>query len=264
MINLSFEDLQQYTFESGFDSEICVLFNGHKYFFYLKYNENYNKIVCFSNGAIDPAKKKPPLYQRSTWKDEFKTSCLFIDDPTLHNTGLKIGWGQGTHDSFALEPIAKVVEVILERLNYPVEATTFYGSSAGGYMSMYLGILVRGAKVIVNNPQTNVLNYIEKSVNQMLDVAYAGFSKEQVIDEFLYRLSIVKAFEQHQYIPPILYMQNRASVVDMKDHVKPFRDALEHLDLDTHNVQYYFYKHPKEGHSPLSKDQTIRLIHHNI
>lgn len=264
MLKLSFDELQQFTFVSGFDDEICIHHKGKSFYFLLKYNSDFNKIICFSNGAIDPSKKKPPLYQRSSWKKDFKSSCLFIDDITLHGNGLKIGWGQGKEDSFALEIVAEIIEVILKRLDYSHESTLFYGSSAGGFMSMYLGIFIKGSKVIVNNPQTNVLKYMEKSVNQMLEIVYPHLTKQQVVDKYIDRLSITKAFEKYQYIPHILYMQNRASVTDMKDHVKPFKSELNLLNLPTENIEYYYYKHPKEGHSPLSKDQTIRLLHHHL
>lgn len=264
MLKLSFDELQHFIFESEFNDEICINHKDKSFYFLLKYNKKFNKIICFSNGAIDPSKKKPPLYQRSTWKNEFKLSCLYIDDITLHGNGLKIGWGQGKEDSFALELVAEIIEVILKRLDYRHEATLFYGSSAGGFMSMYLGILIKGSKVIVNNPQTNVLNYLEKSVNQMLEIVYPGLTKQEVIDKYLDRLSITKAFEKYQYIPDLLYMQNRASLADMRDHVNPFITELSNLNLPLNNIEYYYYKHPKEGHSPLSKDRTIRLIHYHL
>lgn len=264
MIKMTYEELEGYSFSSEYDDALCIVYEGDEYYFHLKYNEAFSKLICFSNGAIDPSKKKPPLYQRNSWRNDFKASCLFIDDPTLHNANLKIGWGQGREDNFALEKIAVILTRFLKKLNYSEEKTTFYGSSAGGYMSMYLGTLIKGTKVIVNNPQTNVLNYIENSVNQMLDIVYSGLSKEEVINKYLYRLSITHAFKHHNYLPNILYLQNLASAIDMKDHVKPFKDNLSTIDNAENKVEYYFYKHPKEGHSPLPKDQTIRLIMKNI
>ncbi|WP_414052824.1 glycosyl transferase [Macrococcus animalis] len=265
MLEMHFETLQNYKFENGFNDDFCIIFEEKKYYFHLKYNEKYENIICFSNGAIDPSKKKPPLFQRSSWKAEFKASCLFIDDPTLHGNGLKIGWGQGTLDSFALEKMAIIIEAITEAMNYTKEHTTFYGSSAGGYMSIYLSTLIKGTKVIVNNPQTYVLNYHEVAVNKLLEAIYPNFTLEEIKEKYAYRLSLTQAFSKYKNTPKILYMQNRACITDMKGHVDPFmKNIAKYKGIQDVNIEFYFYKHPKEGHNPLPKDQTVRMIHNFI
>ncbi|WP_414054036.1 glycosyl transferase [Macrococcus equi] len=265
MLELNFEELDNYSFENGFNDDLCVIHENLKYYFHLKYNDKYENIICFSNGAIDPSKKLPPLFQRSSWKADFRASCLFIDDPTLHGNGLKIGWGQGTTDSFALEKIAIIIDKLTECLNYNKENTTFYGSSAGGYMSIYLGTLIKGTKVIVNNPQTYVLNYHEAAVNKLLEKVYTNLTMDEVKEKYAYRLSLTQAFSKYRNTPKILYMQNRACITDMKGHAEPFmKNIAKYKGIQDTNIEFYFYKHPKEGHNPLPKDQTLRMIHNFI
>ncbi|MCE4955683.1 S9 family peptidase [Macrococcoides caseolyticum] len=265
MLTLNYEELENYTFENGFNTDFAVNFENKTYYFHLKYNEKYDNIICFSNGAIDPSKKQPPLFQRSSWKSEFRATCLFIDDPTLHNNGLKIGWGQGSIESFALEKIAQIIDKLMISLNYSKEKVTFYGSSAGGYMSIYLATLLKGTKVIVNNPQTYVLNYHESAVNKLLEIIYPNLTLDEVKEKYAYRLSLTQAFSKFKNTPKMLYMQNRACVSDMKGHADPFmKNIAKYKGIKDVNIEFYFYKHPKEGHNPLPKDQTIKMIHHFI
>ena len=65
--------------------------------------------------------------------------------------------GTATNDRWYLEQIAVLLGRILEKLDIPISNTLFYGSSAGGYMSMCLAAMLR-SRVTVINPQFIVEN----------------------------------------------------------------------------------------------------------
>lgn len=262
---LTFNELNEVDFSKQIDEEFCITLDEQKYFFFIKFNPKFNNLICFSNGAINPAKKEPPVYQRFSWRSNFKASCIFIDDPTMHGNGLKIGWGQGTKNSFALENISKIINVFMKKMSYTVDNTVFYGSSAGGYMSMYLATLIKGTRAIVNNPQCYVFKYHAINVNQMINAIYPEMSRKEIQNKFGHRISITKAFSLYKHTPEILYMQNKACTTDMRDHVKPFMDTINKYDgINEKNITFYLYNNVKEGHSPLPKEKTIQMIHNYI
>ena len=50
-----------------------------------------------------------------------------------------------------------------------LEDTAIYGTSAGGYLSILMGIYLKGAKVVADNAQLDVRNWIFKdALNSVL------------------------------------------------------------------------------------------------
>lgn len=129
-------------------------------------------MLILGSGAIDPQKHSLPVFQRHSWADEIASSTIFYNDPTLYLGNINIGWGQGNENHFYLESISAIIEKMTEILNIKPENITFYGSSAGGFSSLFLSGLIKGSTALVNNPQTVVFNYYQTHVQKMLEVSY--------------------------------------------------------------------------------------------
>src|SRR5690625_1366008 len=69
----------------------------------IDYKEKFDNIVVLSNGAVNLEKKNPPVFMRSKWAREIEGSLIYLDDATIHGTGLNLGWGQGKKEEFVLE-----------------------------------------------------------------------------------------------------------------------------------------------------------------
>ncbi|WP_053433603.1 hypothetical protein [Sporosarcina globispora] len=259
-IQINFEDIKDYKFALDEKYEVKITRNDLDFYFYFHLKSGSSQMIFFSNGALDLKKGVPPVYQRKSWSDEFSASTIYIDDRTLHDTKLVLGWGQGTIERYFLDDIADICREILKNLKLKETNTAFFGSSAGGFMSLVLASKVKGSTAIVNNPQTYVYNYLKGPVNSMFKVCYPGLERDEIIKRYNHRLSAVEAFKYNGYTPRVFYFQNKQCASDMENHFIPFSEEIEKDNEDINNVIYVLYNNEKLGHNPLPKDKTINWV----
>lgn len=243
------------------NEEICIHKNNVAYYFKLNLKGEYKKVVIFSNGAADRSKAELPIFMRHTWADEINASCIFVDDKTIHDSKLMIGWGIGREDVHYLGEVSLILRKILKTLEVSHDNCIYYGSSAGGMMSMILAIKHRYSKAIVNNPQMITYNYMN---GKPLSYIKNNFFKQYTYEEFLYkfkdRLSVPYLMKQQNYVPRVLYVLNKLSPMDYEDQFLPFIKELEDSELNTIKIEYLLYNHSGLGHNPLPKERSVKII----
>lgn len=242
--------------------ELVIKINEIEYYLMVYLKELNNKFLILSNGAVDTKKKAPPVYMRSSWVDQIEASCIFIDDPTLHATDMRLGWGQGNRENFALENISEILEKLFKYFNVQDKNVYFYGSSAGGFMSLYYSILFPGTTAIVNNPQTKVLNYMPSYVKKMLRNSYGINDINNVDEDLIYRLDINEAIKKYNVIPKkIYYLQNSLCENDIEQHLNPFLSDLKKDNIEVTGLNIISYFKENLGHNPLPQRITLQYIH---
>jgi hypothetical protein len=217
-----------------------------------------DKLIVMSNGAVDLAKKQPPVFMRSNWQEDISASLIYLDDPTIHGKGLKLGWGQGNPDEYVLETYSRLMLKLSEALGYKSEDVSYYGSSAGGFMSMILSSFHEGSRAIVNNPQTDIRNYHPSHSEPLLEACYG--SVEEAYEDYAYRVNVAEAFVKNNNMPMIFYIQNQLSAHDIKYHFNVFLKSLKENKMDLKKLVCINYYDKETGHAPLDKDQTIEMI----
>ncbi|MFC3900415.1 prolyl oligopeptidase family serine peptidase [Aliicoccus persicus] len=242
------------------NKKIEIIFNNEKFYFFISLKENNEKLVVFSNGAVDRKKKTPPLFMRSTWHEDINANCIFIDDKTIHNIKVSLGWGIGREDRYYILDYLEVVKKIAQLINIRNENIFYYGSSAGGFMSIMLAVHHKNTVAIVNNPQTSVLRYKEGPKKSLFSNIFKGLTEHEIMNNFGLRISLIKAIEKKKNLPKIYYLQNMLSDFDMENHVNPFMDELKKSGFNTENITYIFYNSVKLGHNPLPKEQSLNYI----
>lgn len=243
------------------NKEFCIIKNNYDFYFKLNFKNDTNKILIFSNGAANRKKSELPIFMRHTWSDEINANCLYLDDRTIHDSKLTIGWGIGREDTHFLNEVSLIIKKITNVLTINAEDTFYYGSSAGGFMSLVLSIKHRNTKAIVNNPQLILQNYIEgKPLSFIRNNFFKGFSQQEFIEKYQDRISIPYIMNQENYVPKMLYLLNRASLEDYNQQYLPFLERIKHYNIDSTNIEYLIYQHESYGHNPLPKDRTVKII----
>lgn len=227
--------------------------------FKLHLKNNSKKLVVFSNGAYDLSKNTPPVFMRASWVEEMNYNALFIDDKTVHNNGLRIGWGVGTKDRHFLIDYSQIVKKVTKELNIIDKDIYYFGSSQGGFMSMALSAMHEGTTAIVNNPQTYVDNYHERAVNALYNTIFPEKSRKDILIEYADRISITTIFRKYR-TPRTFYYQNRLCTSDMRNHLSPFLRRLDRYNIDSSNINFILYNNKKDGHNPINKEKTLKLI----
>lgn len=257
---IEYNELLKYNFPVNELFEFCVVKNSEKFYFKFKYTSKSNKLLVLSNGAVKKKKKKPPVYMRSNWANDFDSNCLFIDDKTIHDVSINIGWGFGRKNRFYLDDYHKIVLQLCRKFNFENDHVFYFGSSAGGFMSTILATLHQGSTAIVNNPQMFVFNYDERAVNSLYSKLVPELTKEEIEKKYIRRLSTVAMMRVKKNVPRLFYIQNRASEEDMIKHVNVFNKRMKLYNMDSDKIQYLLYYDEEMGHSPLDKTETVNIV----
>lgn len=257
--SIKFEELKNNIL---FDEKVEVKINKDGIDFYIKYHlkRNSKKLIVFSNGAFNKSKGVLPVYNRHSWSNDFEENCIFIDDKTIHNTDLILGWGVGTKNRYFINDYSEIVKKFSEILFVDSNNVYYYGSSAGGYMSIMLAIRHRDSTAIANNPQTIVYNYFPYIVKNLFSEVFPKMERKEVIKNYNLRLSLSAVMKKRNYIPNLYYLQNREVEFDMNNHYRPFCERLNKHGLDTSPINYILYSDKELGHNPISKRDTIFFI----
>jgi hypothetical protein len=110
--------------------------NPNHFFSYFK--KGSRKLVVMLQGAIDRTKVLLPVFQRWSWSEDIKSSVLILNDLTLFDNHLKIGWWQGDENSYALPSACDFMSLVIRKLGYSIQDVLFYGSSAGGFAALMM------------------------------------------------------------------------------------------------------------------------------
>lgn len=264
MIEKKFEDVNKDFLINNNKKNLRVIIDNLDFHFQFHYKKDCNNLVVFSNGAIDTNKRKLPVFMRSTWSDEINANCLFIDDRTIHDNDLKIGWGIGTSQRHYLKDYNRFVKLICKLFDFKSNQTIYFGSSAGGFMSMAMACEHKGTKAIVNNPQTYVYNYTSGSVKKIFQHLSPKIQHSEIINNYKDRLSITKIMSKNKHVAEIHYLQNRLCQTDIDRQLNPFLKMMDKYNIDSKNVNIILYNNQKSGHNPMNKQSTIKYLNSTI
>lgn len=260
MIVINFEDLTLEFLKSIKNEIVQINYNNESFYFKMSIKEESDRLVVHTNGAINWDKHTPPVHMRSSWGKEINAHCLFIDDKTIHKSGINTGWGAGIKERFYIEDYSVISKRIKELLKIDDSKTFYWGSSAGGFVSIILAVMDQNTIAVVNNPQTNLTTHRAGKTSPMYKAVFPGMNQEQIMDEYPERLSVVSAIKKYNNIPELYYFQNNQYEFDLKNHYNQFRNDIKKFGLSENKFMYFLYNDYELGHSPLPKDKTLEYL----
>jgi hypothetical protein len=221
-----------------------------------------DQLIVFHNGAVQGGNVRTPIFQRHSWAQQLKTSCVFCMDPTLYLNGrLQLGWGIGKNENYYLENSSQILKKLIERMQIRLEDTVLFGTSAGGYLSILMGIYLKGAKVVADNAQLDVRRWIYKDA---LDSAIT-FCFDNIGDALNYkeRFSVVDAMEKHHYVPQLYLHVNLCSEADNTTQLIPFLKSAQEMQRinEYHEIKVILHYEPEKGHDGISMEETVAFLY---
>lgn len=239
-----------------------VIADGVPYEYLIDRKSGNDKLVVFNNGAIAEGNVTVPVFQRHSWASFMQTSCVFCMDPTLYLNGfLQLGWGIGKNGDYYLEKSALILKEILTLMRIKPEDTAIFGTSAGGFLSVMMGIYLKGAKVVADNAQLDVRNWIFKDA---LD-SVITFAFDNVSDALAYgeRFDAVTAFEKHGYVPKMYIHVNLCSPADNEKQLIPFlAHAAKMRGIEEFNEpEIYLHYAPDKGHNGIATEDAEAFLY---
>lgn len=258
---VDYYDLQNYQIKNDMLYILEVKKDNVKYEYLLNRKTCSDKLIVFNNGAIAGGNVKYPVFQRHSWAPNLKTSSVFCMDPTLYVNDLSVGWGIGKNEDYYLENSSLILKTIIEKMNIKLENTVIYGTSAGGFLSIIMGIYLKGAIVVADNTQLDVSNWaFISAVDYVMEYCFDNIG---IALKYPERFNVVDAFIKHNYVPKIYLHVNLCSKVDNSMQLVPFLKKVETMkDIkEYNNVEIILHYEEKKGHDGLSQDEALNEIY---
>ena len=165
------------------------------------------------------------------------------------------------NENYYLENSSLILKQIIEKMNIKLTNTVIYGTSAGGFLSIMMGIYLKGAKVVADNSQLNLTNWIVKPA---LD-SVMMYCFDNIVDSLNYveRFDVIEAFKTHGYVPKIYLHVNLCSEADNSKQLVPFLMEMEKVkDLKGYqDVEVVLHYEETKGHNGLDKDDAIKVLY---
>ncbi|WP_462420195.1 hypothetical protein [Salinicoccus sp. Marseille-QA3877] len=234
--------------------------NNNEFYFKFFLKENCEKLFVHSNGAINRDIKEPPVFHRSSWSDDIEGSCIFIDDKTIHNTEYKAGWGIGTREEHYIEKYSEIIKSFQQILGIKSKDIFYWGSSAGGFMSLMLATRHIESTAIVGNPQTDLRRHNKTKLKNLILKGYGQVDVDNISLTDGYRFSVLDSILKFQYMPKIVYIQNTVFKPDVKKQLNPFIKELRENNISCKSLHVINYRDDYRGHLPLPKDDYLNFL----
>lgn len=258
---IDYYDLENYVVKENLLYILEVKKDNVKYEYLINRKTENNKLIVFNNGAIAGGNVKVPVFQRHSWANILKTSSIFCMDPTLYINDLSVGWGIGKNENYYLENSSLILKTLISKMNIQLEDTVIYGTSAGGFLSIMMGIYLKGVKVVADNTQLDVSNWaFISAVDCVLDYCFDNIGTALKYPE---RFNVVDSFIKHNYVPKIYLHVNLCSKVDNSMQLVPFLQRIESMKNITeyNNIEITLHYEEKKGHDGLSQDEVLDVIY---
>lgn len=127
-------------------------------------------IVVFHAALVGSKIKSLPLFSGLGITKDLPANLICVADPSLR-FGIELGWFAGNSD----QPLQRDLPNILRHLlsHYPSpQQLLFFGSSGGGFASLFYGHGFPSSTIVASNPQLRLTEYNESVVNAYIQAAW--------------------------------------------------------------------------------------------
>lgn len=260
-----FDNSHRYDLFKG-KSTYSYFVNGIELFFFANIKENSDKLTIMLPGAVNRS-KGIFNFQRYSWSDDVDGSVIVFLDPTVaEDNDITIGWFQGDANHYAIPTLGTFIHNLIEKNGFDEGALTLFGSSAGGFTCLKLADSFLRSTVKVINPQTRVYNYSPNEVNKLISWLFPHNEEGELTDEQKERLTISLNLDREG---PIFYYQNKHDGHHVHKHLEPLLKTLpknlyttiegEQI-LESTPLNVIYYEDAEKGHSPPSKEDTLKIL----
>lgn len=184
-------------------------------------------LVIVLNGAVPRSETlKLPVFAGFGVVPSGEVSRVSINDPSLYlDPALPLAWYAGSSDF----PLQSLLPILIDTIRVAAQPTKvmFIGGSGGGFASLYYSRLMEDALALVWNPQTDILRYAEKFVQQYALTAFGmdGLEKVQADLPKTVETDLCRLY-QAGHLNCVAYLQNRSDW-HMTAHCEPFLRGLQ-------------------------------------
>lgn len=225
------------------------------------------KLLVLLNGAVDlPASGGRPIFQRSTWAEDFPAHVMNVCDPgTVGPDALSLAWGQVDAQNWIVPDVVRVIQAASASLGVQgPEHRTYFGSSAGGFLATQMAVHDVGARAVVNNTQVDWTRWMAPAVKLATQKFFGGMYPKTIRTELATRANFLEAIKERGHPQGLEYWVNLESRHDLIVDLPQIHEFIQlHPDL-SRNFVVRLYRDTKAGHNPLDRKTTVRLLNSSL
>lgn len=201
------------------------------------------------------------VFQYEKITEFFGENIILIKDPTIKYKDVQIGWGQGSSKKFYIDDMAMIVGSIINKIGLNIDDAIFIGAGSSAFLTIMIATLLKGKRVIVSNPQLNLINYYQKHIKKLIDNVYDGINISEYKELFKTRYSVFELFKVMNYIPNIVIYSNSVSEFDISTQITPFINQIIKEKPDfAKNINFKFYYDSNSKNKTLNIEKLINLF----
>lgn len=265
VIEVPYDELESFEFPVGYPFGVITYFNNVKYEFLVHLKEDSERIIFCGSGALNPNRdndRSRPHLNRWSWSHKFSESIIYYNDPTLYiHDDIWSGYGIGTIDDYYLENMANMFLMFAKNLGCSNKNMLFYGSSAGGFTSLMLSILVKESSCVCDIPQFYVNKLWSKYWPDLKRRVFIGMDEDEILSKYGYRINVIEMMKKEKYIPNAILILDCTVDRDYDSQYVHFFEDLRTLPFEGNLNNLKLIINGKfEGHAPIGMYETLSIV----
>lgn len=261
-ITIDYSELDQLKIQGNYIHVLRVVKDGVPYEYLINRRSDNDKLIVFNNCGLIGGNVNVPVFLGHSFAPHLKTSSVFCMDPTIYiNSYLQVGWGIGKNEDYYLENSSLILKKIIGKMSIQLKDTVIYGKSAGGYLSVIMGIYLKEASVVADNAQFDLSNWIYKEV--LDDLIVFCFDEPDALQKYKERFNVVDAFEKNNYVPKLYIHVNLCSYADNLTQLVPLLERMESMKnvINYNGIHVILHYEPQNGHYGLSFESAVEFLY---
>lgn len=228
--------------------------------------EGSRRLICLMPSALPGGKEKPDaVFHRWSWYAHLQDNVISISDPTFSIPEIYCGWFLGRGNIDLIKLVSDRVKRIASKLDVEAANIVFYGSSMGGFASMMMASMNKGALAIAEVPQFNLIDYpIKASIAAVEKYCLSNVSLQDFAIDNGHLVSVIERFVKERNIPNIKLITNPTDIeygaaVAFMSSLPNLRDS-----FDYRGVVELCLLPDAIGHSPLPTAKAVRILREEL
>ena len=189
-------------------------------------NRGHKTTAVFLHGAVRPEYRLPMIAGLGVSR-EVDVNRIFISDPSLIiSPTMNLGWYAGN----SKQRLQQILQDIIAKIvwSFGSEKLVFFGTSGGGFASLYYSSQFPGSLAIVANPQTDIAKYEPIPVANYAETCFE-VSGSDAMERLPHSVTtdLVKVYSK-PVENTVAYMQNSTDKFHIERHRNPFVENLHY------------------------------------
>lgn len=207
----------------------------------------FDTTIIFMHGAIEPTRVLPETGGLGISFD-LAVNRIFLTDPSLYlSPDIRLAWFAGNKKLRLQVILHRVLKKIVD--SYGNQRVVFFGSSGGGFASLFYSSLFPESRAIVVNPQTDISRHspsvVQKFAEKCFDIG-SGLDIHSFPSDICYDLTNLYSNRQTN---SVAYIQNLTDSFHVNNHFNPFMEAVN----ESNQIKVLMSDEWDRGHTPPPK-----------